>query len=672
MKRITAIELHNFLAFYGTDNKIRLPKGENLLLYGENGSGKSSLCRALEVFFEGKGQPDFDKNYRNLWGDRAAAATSIKVDFWDENFIPPIMPVESPSNIRLQWIEESRLASGFLTYREMLKTHFLEENRQNLFDLVVNEILRGYKSPTSGKILSEEWADFEKTFFDDFLLENWGDPLSARLDEFGDEKKVMDIISDLIADFGEVASAFDDSLKLILKDLNPKINEFLAFFEQNITVELVIGDRLDFFGDPEKGTMLSYHNVTDDIDLLKELRDRAVDPDVQKGTKVLLQNLTLKKTLLTAEVHYFGRFIPEHQTFLNEARLSALAICIFLAALRLKPDPPEGCKVLFLDDVLIGLDSGNRMPLLKILETHFQDFQVMISTYDRHWFEISKRFVAKQSGNFKWECAELFAKEESTNGIRFIKPVLHKSESSLARALYHFKNSYRPDYPAAVNYLRKAIEEIIQSHLPLKELKEQTGETKEGTRLLKQLLEKTKAFFERIHQPTITIELIREKLRTLLNPLSHFEVDTPVYQNEVKEVFDLTEKLDAQFVELKAKLREVLPQDSWVRIQFQISPTEIGVYRLKHKEVIYVMDGILSSCTFHAVETFIDSNGVEGNKTSLPKPVYEQYLGIQDAYEKIYNHCKSGDYPALESHADYLDGIYFENDGSILPLRSRL
>lgn len=48
--RIKKIEIQNFRAFYG-NFEIDLG-GKNLLLYGENGSGKSSLFYALKLFLE--------------------------------------------------------------------------------------------------------------------------------------------------------------------------------------------------------------------------------------------------------------------------------------------------------------------------------------------------------------------------------------------------------------------------------------------------------------------------------------------------------------------------------------------------------------------------------------------------------------------------------------------
>lgn len=55
--RITEIIIKNYRAFYG-EHHIDLDKdGKNLMLYGENGSGKSSLFTALKDFFLSSVQP---------------------------------------------------------------------------------------------------------------------------------------------------------------------------------------------------------------------------------------------------------------------------------------------------------------------------------------------------------------------------------------------------------------------------------------------------------------------------------------------------------------------------------------------------------------------------------------------------------------------------------------
>ena len=59
--KIKNIKLKNYRAFYGEYN-IDVD-GKNLLIYGENGSGKSSLYYALRDFFEAsENQKDINKN----------------------------------------------------------------------------------------------------------------------------------------------------------------------------------------------------------------------------------------------------------------------------------------------------------------------------------------------------------------------------------------------------------------------------------------------------------------------------------------------------------------------------------------------------------------------------------------------------------------------------------
>lgn len=58
MKRITNLEILNFRAFFDA-YQIELPKGENLLIYGENGSGKSSLFKLVSNFLRSSQNPAF-------------------------------------------------------------------------------------------------------------------------------------------------------------------------------------------------------------------------------------------------------------------------------------------------------------------------------------------------------------------------------------------------------------------------------------------------------------------------------------------------------------------------------------------------------------------------------------------------------------------------------------
>jgi hypothetical protein len=82
---------------------------------------------------------------------------------------------------------------------------------------------------------------------------------------------------------------------------------------------------------------------------------------------------------------FFSQDLAEHTNVLNEAKLSAIAMAIFFAALLLQPMPPHGLRMLALDDMLIGLDMSHRLPVLTILENYFNNYQVFLFTYDRAW-----------------------------------------------------------------------------------------------------------------------------------------------------------------------------------------------------------------------------------------------------------------------------------------------
>ena len=69
--RITDIEIKNFKAFYGAYRIDLRKSGKNLLIYGENGSGKSSLYFALKLFLESGGNLSHRfENDQNIFIDR--------------------------------------------------------------------------------------------------------------------------------------------------------------------------------------------------------------------------------------------------------------------------------------------------------------------------------------------------------------------------------------------------------------------------------------------------------------------------------------------------------------------------------------------------------------------------------------------------------------------------
>jgi hypothetical protein len=162
--------------------------------------------------------------------------------------------------------------------------------------------------------------------------------------------------------------------------------------------------------------------------------------------------LELQGAELLPEIKFRGKPVTNHHQFLNEARLSALATCLFLAGVWLSDNDyenPAYPRFLVLDDALIGLELQNRVPVLKILTSEaFKHFQIVLLTHDRVWFDLARGHLREKDG---WLHKELFADEDTGHLI----PKLRAAESDLERAKFHLANN---DLKAAAVYARSALE----------------------------------------------------------------------------------------------------------------------------------------------------------------------------------------------------------------------
>ena len=76
--RLSAIEIQNYRAYRGTF-RLELPRGANLLVYGENGGGKSSLFHTLRVFLEAPSWLMVDPTTKKSRASRLAVWVSAPV-----------------------------------------------------------------------------------------------------------------------------------------------------------------------------------------------------------------------------------------------------------------------------------------------------------------------------------------------------------------------------------------------------------------------------------------------------------------------------------------------------------------------------------------------------------------------------------------------------------------
>jgi hypothetical protein len=233
------------------------------------------------------------------------------------------------------------------------------------------------------------------------------------------------------------------------------------------------------------------------------------------------------KTDIRLSVTYYGKAINQHHLFLNEARLSAIALSIYLASILLKPQ--SQLKMLVLDDVLIGLDMSNRLPLIKVLQKEFidKDWQVILTTYDRVWYEI----LCQRLPDSKWARAEFYCGKTDEYDV----PIYKEGKGWLEKAKEFINDG---EYKAAVIYIRTGFEYILNNYCDKKHL---------GVKFHADGKYESQDFWEVILREKILdqkliddIGLFRSKI---LNPMSHAAFVNPLKQ-EIQEALDTIHRLE--------------------------------------------------------------------------------------------------------------------------------
>ena len=295
-----------------------------------------------------------------------------------------------------------------LDYRSLLNTNYKHADKAiNLFDLAVNGFLAGYVDLATNKTIGQLWAAV--------LASKPGRNTHARL----------------IACFNACA-AFNNAMNNALALLLVEAKKILAILSPH-GLELI---SLPF-------TNVAYNNA-------KAWADK---------------NFT--NQVLGLEVAYKGKTLDKPQHYLNEARQSALALALYLGArLACAPVASPHLKLLVLDDVLVGLDHSNRLPVLDVLVALFPTWQVVLLTHDKGWFDLARQRLPDGD----WACYEIYEGDQAADAPM---PVVRKTANRPAPALLQKARVLLNDgyVEAAANYVRQAFETGMRAACELKSIK---------------------------------------------------------------------------------------------------------------------------------------------------------------------------------------------------------
>jgi len=319
---------------------------------------------------------------------------------------------------------------------------------------------------------------------------------------------------------------FNAGLRRLIDNINEKVNEF---YKENFTEGTkAFRIKLDLKKD------LAYQRMEE---------ERLFEGGMRKFTSDDYREIREPFIKLYIQEEIAGRIIDidRPQSYLNEAKLTAIALSIRFAVLedRLKT---ADLKILALDDLLISLDMSHRETVLDLLFTRYKDkfpYQLLLLTHDREFFHIAKQKIKLKFTPDEWVFYEMYADEEDG---RPQPPKVLESSGNLAKAKYHLKEK---DYPASVNYLRKELEDVFQHLLPSSlRTKFKKGEITH-IKMLGGLIATSREYFPTVGFDVKLIDEVYIYLGILLNPLSHHSPHTDIYRADIESVFRIIEKLKA-------------------------------------------------------------------------------------------------------------------------------
>lgn len=425
--KIKTLSLTDFRAFPGPAPATFDLDGKNLLVYGENGSGKSSLFHALQGFFSPT-KPSGLLEMRNSFSGAGIGCVKVEVGFDDASAAtwhvgagvlrsylghtaigPSVAPVhpgyDAPLNAH---VTEAAKFSAVLDYRSLLNTNYKHEDKTiNLFELAVNGFLANYVDLATNKTIEQLWAAVLRS------------------------KPARNTLNTRVACLN-ACNAFNNAMNIALGLLLAQAQAILKTLSPH-GLELV---SLPF-------TNVAYNNA-------KAWADK---------------NFT--NQTLGLEVSFKGKTLDKPQHYLNEARQSALALALYLGArLACAPQTSPHLKLLVLDDVLVGLDHSNRLPVLNVLVDLFPTWQVVLLTHDKGWFDLARQRLPGAD----WVCYEVY---EGDHEAAAPMPIVRKTQNRPAPALLQKARDLllQGYFEAAANYVRQAFETGLRAACELKSIK---------------------------------------------------------------------------------------------------------------------------------------------------------------------------------------------------------
>jgi len=425
MKKIYKLAIKNFKAFQ--EEETFDFKGKNVLVYGSNGSGKSSLFWALYTFLQSsiKSSDEEIKKYfdyenpqslLNIFLDENTSA-KIEMTYIDKETQETHTNIISKETINTrnnQTIQELNLASDFINYK--LLHNFYNASHKDEVNL---------------------WSVFERDIFPFYT-----DGTTPILDKIQDKTKAINGRKTEPARIRKQADldTINTAIETLLGEIKTTANDFLKkhFYENKDVIKI-------------------------DLKFNKKFTLQNIDKNLWESGNDPIRHSELHIKLVVEQFMEDDTWKPLErvQSFLNEAQLTRIAIAIRIGALRARVQQGVDFKILVLDDMLNSLDMSNRVDVMRIILNkennpdlvYFDTYQKIILTHDKGFFNLLKR----HTDDDEWVYYK-FTKDETKNEA----PKIKKDLTHIQKAQKYFDED---EFDACGNELRKEAEDILTNFL---------------------------------------------------------------------------------------------------------------------------------------------------------------------------------------------------------------
>ncbi|MBD3723701.1 MAG: AAA family ATPase [Flavobacteriaceae bacterium] len=645
MSSIDKIKIHNFKAFYtGSEPEEIDLGGKHLLLYGENGSGKSSIYWALYTLFQSETKTDDEiaKYFTPTHEEQLINFNYLnnRSDFTSDGDGKIINPTDIGKNSEVEVILEDKTSLKIdKDGKHETTPNKIEELHRNS-DFITHRLLVNFYNFRNSKEINL-WEVFVRDFFP-FLKAKRGTDNKSLWQEY------KEIKNDLPFNLNHTTKRFKRSKSKIKQNNFKKriqnFNEDLEYWISKINLlsnevyknELKIIDGIEIIIDYSE--QLKYDHYVDNVYVKNGVK-------YTQGTGYAkLNSPILKLKLRRHNEDGTFTFINRPQAYLNEAKITQIALSIRFSLLHESIKPNYAGQFLALDDLLISLDLSNRDIVLDaILNIYAKRFKIYMFTHERSFFNMAKSRIESEHNKSEWNFNEIFGMDES-----ILKPQILSSEDFLSRSYYQYKLK---DYPASVNYLRKELEKVLTDNLPSKVKKGDSGEDKNT---LDGVITSGINYLEKLNLDPLPLKKCQQYLQILLNPLSHNENDIDAYETDIKRIRIIIEELKPFLQELKSKTKEILPRLSKVNLSLiENDGTTKQVYTLELQEELYIVEentGVckLSGCKIHSLESRTYLGGTLDEKDD-----YKNERWKNNSLEELYKAICT--YKTIEPNENFLE-----------------